>query len=172
MYTDLGGTRGGKKHPTSDVVAFFRDTEEGREAHAKLNDLAAWLETEVATKVCDRDHPTCVQHGDFHGGNVMYDSQKSPWIIDFAHSSDDGLMMTDLAKMESCLMLEYALGPLHDSETSSRPNTPRAGTDLLWLADQLYSYVLPWDAAENPLVPPNGHNRPSKTKLAAETLRV
>ena len=55
-------------------------------------------------------------HGDLNGMNVLVDSQEIVWLIDFA-LTDHGHILRDLAKVESCVLLEYS--PLESEEDLS-----------------------------------------------------
>lgn len=54
-----------------------------------------------------------VVHGDLNGMNILVDSQEIVWLIDFA-LTDTGHILRDMAKVESCVLLEYS--PLESEE--------------------------------------------------------
>ncbi|GBG29183.1 Hypothetical Protein FCC1311_054052 [Hondaea fermentalgiana] len=45
-------------------------------------------------------------HGDLNGMNILIDSHNIVWVIDFAFSGR-GHVLTDIAKLESCVLFEY-----------------------------------------------------------------
>ena len=71
-------------------------------------------------------------HGDLNGSNIIIDAMEGMWLIDFATARKLPLA-SDLAKLEACLLFEYAFVPLPVQLLAAVCEASSVGLTATWL---------------------------------------